>query len=61
MRSYNVVIFFINSFVVNRYFLKVIFRVGVGFYEFYDFKFKFKWEDKVSFMVLSLNLIGNLK
>nr|XP_034334282.1 protein mono-ADP-ribosyltransferase PARP4 isoform X4 [Crassostrea gigas] len=35
------------SSVANRHLLKAISRVGAGSYEFYDSKFKSKWEDKV--------------
>lgn len=63
MRSYNVVISLTNSSVANRHLLKAIARVGAGSFEFYDnhSKFKSKWEDKVSSMVLSSNPIGNSK
>lgn len=62
MRSYNyIVISLTNSSVANRHLLKAIARVGAGSFEFYDSKFKSKWEEKVSSMVLSSNPIGNSK
>lgn len=52
-----------HSSVANRHLLKAISRVGAGSYEFYDSKFKSKWEDKVNFMILisSLNLSRKFK
>lgn len=52
-----------HSSVANRHLLKAISRVGAGSYEFYDSKFKSKWEDKVNSMILisSLNLSRKFK